>query len=337
MDPAARLVTSSTLRQAVAAGVLAPSVLNTQPWRFVLGVDRIELFADRGRALPATDPDGRELTISCGAALFQCALALRAGGNTVETVLLPDPGDPDHLATIVVTGHAPPPPGVLELSAAAAERHMQREAFDDDPVAPEEIDRLAEHVTAEGAWLRNFTRREDVITLASLQSRADAAEAADPDYRAELASWVHPGGMSPDGISAEALPKTPVRERQTDVVLRDFSPDPTPAGGQPSFPGRVERPSIVLLGTDGDRPADWLRAGSALSRLLIAATAGGLAASPLTQVLEPVGYRAAVRARLLGLVGHPQMLLRIGHGRPGAPSGRRPVAEVVTTADDAAG
>jgi len=53
----------------IATAARAPSVHNTQPWRFRVGEFAIELYADMGRKL-RTDPLGREMLISCGAALF---------------------------------------------------------------------------------------------------------------------------------------------------------------------------------------------------------------------------------------------------------------------------
>src|SRR5690242_4716936 len=68
------------LRAALGYAVLAPSSHNTQPWRFALREDSVEVYADRSRALRVVDPDGRELAISCGAALFHLRLAMRALG-----------------------------------------------------------------------------------------------------------------------------------------------------------------------------------------------------------------------------------------------------------------
>ena len=47
----------------------APSLHNTQPWRFKVSQDALELYADPKRQL-RVDPDGREMLISCGAALY---------------------------------------------------------------------------------------------------------------------------------------------------------------------------------------------------------------------------------------------------------------------------
>ena len=64
-------------RFVIGAAVWAPSVHNSQPWRFAVRRGEISLYADPDRRLAVADPDGREMLISCGAALFNARLALR--------------------------------------------------------------------------------------------------------------------------------------------------------------------------------------------------------------------------------------------------------------------
>jgi hypothetical protein len=97
-------------------------------------------------------------------------------------------------------------------------------------------------------------------------------------------------------------------------------------------PPDVERPTVVLMGTEGDDRYAWLLAGRALGRVLLQATAAGVAASPLTQALDWPATRSRMQSRL-SLVGHPQMLLRMGYppetAGQAAVSGRRPIADVL--------
>ncbi|HVH13914.1 MAG TPA: nitroreductase family protein, partial [Longimicrobium sp.] len=88
------------LRHLVGYAVLAPSAHNAQPWRFRVTEHWIELHADRSRALSVSDPDGRELAIGCGAALFFLRLAVRRFGHMDRVQLLPDPTRPDLLAVL---------------------------------------------------------------------------------------------------------------------------------------------------------------------------------------------------------------------------------------------
>jgi hypothetical protein len=106
--------------------------------------------------------------------------------------------------------------------------------------------------------------------------------------------------------------------------------DGRPAGDPDAPPPDVERPTVVLMGTNEDDRDDWLQAGRALARVLLLATVEGLAASPLTQALDWPATRRRMQSEL-SLVGHPQMLLRMGYPpeTQAAPTGRRPVEEVL--------
>src|SRR3954471_17451638 len=92
---------SSELTVAVEAAIRAPSVHNTQPWGFRITNGRIDVFADRTRQLRVSDPDGRALRVSCGAAIFNLRLGLAHVGFASEVRLRPDPDDADLLASVV--------------------------------------------------------------------------------------------------------------------------------------------------------------------------------------------------------------------------------------------
>ncbi|MCU1606459.1 MAG: hypothetical protein JWP46_2924 [Modestobacter sp.] len=151
------------------------------------------------------------------------------------------------------------------------------------------------------------------LTAVALLSRAEEVEQREPGYRAELDQWLRTDPGAPDGIPVEAVPEDPAT---SNWLIRDFlvgqrvsqqrtvpaDDDPAPA---------VERPTVLLMGTSGDDRYAWVQAGRALGRVLLRATVAGLAASPLTQALDWPTTRTRMTA-LLSLVGHPQMLLRIG-------------------------
>jgi nitroreductase len=134
--------------------VLAPSSHNTQPWFFLLGEPHVDLLADRTRALPVNDPDGRELTISCGCALANLLVAAAARGLRVENRPFPDPGEPDWLARVSISrdGARPVPEG--DLARFIDERRTCRTRFESRALEPGVIAALVEAASAEGAWLR---------------------------------------------------------------------------------------------------------------------------------------------------------------------------------------
>ena len=321
----------------VEAATRAPSVHNTQPWRFVAHDDVVELWDDPTRGLPVLDPVGRARLISCGAALALAEVAAAGLGVITRTTLLPDAGAADHLADLQLGAPHPPDDAQQELAAAIGRRHTERGAFDDSAdLPPETVRALASAVETNGCWLRVVESSDDAAAVTVLLARADDVQSRDPAYRDELRQWTGRAPDSPDGIPASAIPSEAPAERGSSYRLRDFDADREGHGPQwAGEPPPAEHPLVVVIGTAADDAAAWLAAGQALGRLLLTATTRGLAASPMTQALEVQDTRARL-GRDLGLVGHPQVVLRLGLAAPGSTAAvghanRRSVAEVLET------
>src|SRR6516225_6696338 len=128
------LTAGEIARYVVAEAVWAPSVHNTQPWRFTAGGDqagpRLSLYTDTGRRLAVADPDGRELMISCGAALFTARLALRSLGYVPVTCVLPDPAQPTLVARVSWPERAAADEFERRLFRQVRRRRTHRGAFD---------------------------------------------------------------------------------------------------------------------------------------------------------------------------------------------------------------
>ncbi|MCK2220165.1 hypothetical protein MF672_041165 [Actinomadura sp. ATCC 31491] len=312
----------------VGAAVAAPSVHNTQPWRFHCADDTtMELYADLDRLLTATDPMGRGLGISCGAALLNLRLAVRATGHDAHVRLLPRPADrPDLLATVHAVPGAPPDPDERLLHEMIPHRRTNRFPFDGRPVAREVMVGLVHAAHAEGATLVPVAGRTARRVL-DLVAMADDTLSDDPAYRAELAAWTGTDARAawtgtdarPDGVPEHAFGPRP---RDGRVPMRDFAP-----GRRQAEADFEAEPQLAALFTRGDGPRDWLRAGQALQRVLLTATAKGVAASLFSQPLDlrPAQHRGDVT----GPFGHVQMLIRLGYGPPVPRVPRRPVPDVL--------
>jgi len=330
--------------QVVAAATRAPSIHNTQPWRFVAGPDRLDVFLDRDRALAVLDPTRRQQVISCGSAVEFAVVSLSAAGHDGGVDLLTDDGDPDHLATIEVTGTREPSDEDRVLAEAIQRRHTVRAPFESRAVPAELISRLQEEAAFFDTWVKPITRSEEEVATVFLISRAEEMEQSDPAYVAELQRWLRTDPAAVDGVPVEAVPSEEPQSRPSNWLIRDFvvgqreQRSYVPAGDPDAPPPEVERPTVVMMGTGGDDRYDWLQAGRALGRVLLHATAAGLAASPLTQALDWPATRTRLQSRL-SLVGYPQMLLRMGYPQEtvGAVSGRRPVEEVLSFVPGSAG
>jgi nitroreductase len=316
------------VRAVVQLATLAPSVHNSQPWRWRWDGEVLELREDRSRALAVLDPSGRELVLSCGAALLGARLCLAELGWAAQVALLPDGDGGDVLARIRPTGRQEPTPDEHELALAAPRRVTDRDPYDRRALPPELLTALREAAEAEGAWLRVVGRDGDEVELEVLLAHADSAQRSDPAYLQELETWRTETGEV--GVPTRALPTVPSSVRGDSLSLRDFDAGHPPAGDRsPSSADRSpEHPTVVVLGTQDDGRRDWLQAGQALMRVLLRATVDGVAAQPITSVLEVPPLRARLRSAL-GLVGHPQMVLRAGYGTAGPATHRLPVDEVL--------
>lgn len=314
------------VRTVVEFAALAPSVHNTQPWHFVARGHTIEVRAETDRMLRFLDPT-RQLHMSCGAAIEFARLAVRALGYDCVVRLTPASHDDPCLLATLTAGHSlAPSPAEQRLIAAIPRRYTDRGPYDDLAVPGAVLARAAEVSAERGCWLRVLDRPGDRATVVALSAKAEAAEAADARYRDELAAWRRTS-TAPDGVPVAATEWTaPVDV--TDVPLRDFSGLDAHPAVDDDAPPRVERDTLVLLGSDDDTLLGWLRTGRALALLLLTLTDAGLVAQPL----GPITDVAATRRRLqreLGLLGYPQLLLRIGYGHGRPRTGRRAVDDVL--------
>ena len=305
----------------IGKAVLAPSSHNTQPWFFLLGEPHVDLLADRTRALPVNDPEDRELTISCGCALMNLLLAAAASGFHVENRLLPDPDDPDWFARVSLTRGSPESVPEAELARFIEMRRTCRTRFESRPVAQDIVAALTAAAEGEGAWLRPLLGDSVRDQAIALVVEGDAEQWADPEWRRELAAWMHRPSEG-DGLPVSTL-VAPV----TQMIVRHFDM----GGGTGSKDRELAQssPLLAVLGTDGDSPRDWLLAGQALQRVLLVSGGHGLRASYLNQPIQVASLRPRL-TELLGGGGFPQILLRFGYAsNPLPPAPRRPLEDVV--------
>jgi nitroreductase len=309
--PAETQTMFQALTEAAAIAGHAPSIHNTQPWRWQVTGDRLDLHLERGRVLDITDPDARLATLSCGAALHHARVSLAAQGWRATVTRLPDPADPDHLASLQVSGEAPVPvePLTVRRAQTIGQRHTDRRPLTGPSVGLEQLDTITVAVEAEGASL-HILNPEQMLDLAAAAGHAQRAEAGDTAWQTEMDYWI--GGTRPTGTGIPDA-AIPWRATRTTVPGRDFGH----RGDLPVSTRHDRSAKFAILYGSGDQPQDWLHAGEALSAAWLTATELGVCVLPLSATIEMIGTRQAMRV-LLASVGFPYLVLRLGTNDPSA-------------------
>jgi hypothetical protein len=323
--PLSKRIPARTVTAMLATASRAPSVHNTQPWRFAVGPHAIDLYADPARKL-RQDRGGREMLISCGAALFGLRLAVRELGHLPAGSMFPEPSRPGLLARVTLGPEAPLTAMERRMLVALPHRHTHRGAFDPGIVPASLLAGLQHDALAEGATLALVDSPGKYGKLAALVAEATRMQALNAAAREDILRWSRaPGSLARDGVPAAAFAPDAAAARGR-LAQRDF--DLGRHIGLLSGPAPDEPPpaATAVLVTPGDSRDDWLRAGQALHRVLAHAATEWVSASLHTQPLEFPAIRNLIRARL-ALPGAVQMLLQFGPARSGLSSARREVPD----------
>jgi nitroreductase len=323
-DDAARTVAGQA-GYLIGLAARAPSLHNTQPWRFKVSQDALELYADTKRQL-RVDPDGREMLISCGAALYGLRLAIRSLGRMPEVEILPDTAAAGRrpLAQVRLGPAAPVTAAEQQMLKAVPHRHTHRGPFESGPLPAGLLPRLQDDARAEGATLIVIDSERARDELAAIVAASGRRQDRDPESRAETCVWTRDASsLARDGVPAHAFPGLSRREAGQ-LPQRDFD---LGRGLGLLTVGGPAAPVTAVLVTPGDGEKDWLHAGQALNRLLLRAATEWVFADLNTQPLEDVAARTHIKD-CLTLPGSPQMLLALGISRTTHPTGRRPAAEL---------
>jgi nitroreductase len=308
------------LRFLVRYAILAPSTRNTQPWRFRVDRERIEIRADLTRWHSVADPDRRELYLSLGCAIENLLVAAEQFGFRHAVAYLPAWPDEEVAAAVAFRpgGRGTPERLGLTLRTLLARRSAHGR-FSSEEVCAADLMALGQCLTESDLELSFATQPERRRVIQGLHRIAHEIALADPAYRDELANWVEGGAFgTPWPISR--LGRAAIASGRVARQLARF--DAIAVGSAPLL--------VLISSRDDDRPSQ-IRSGQLLERLWLAATARGLGLQPVSAALAV----PRLRSRLSSLMGArfpwAQQLVRVGLARH--PSGhrtpRRPLDEVI--------
>ncbi|MHA6783269.1 Acg family FMN-binding oxidoreductase [Pseudonocardia saturnea] len=315
IDVPAVLPDQASLRRALEYAVRAPSVYNSQPWRWRADTtDGVDLFADPDRHLITIDTDGRDLLLSCGAALHHLVVALAGMGWSSQVERFPDRENTHHLAHLQPVVAAPPA-DTARLAAAIPRRHTDRRRFSAEPVDRALLETLIGRAAGCGTELHVVAGDAARMRLIEMVTRSASLQRQQAGYAAELARWTGRYAAAGDGITAGNVAAG--IGHPGEIPMRAFT-----RGALAQSPHSFEHPDasvLMVLSSPHDDRLGALRAGEATSAVLLTATDMGLATTPLSQPLEVVQTRASITEHIIGPQSFPQLLLRVGWPQPGCP------------------
>ncbi|WP_370333342.1 NAD(P)H nitroreductase [Mycolicibacterium hippocampi] len=316
-------VDAEIIKAAAQLACRAPSVHNSQPWRWVLDGDALHLFIDPDHVAPSTDSSGREALISCGAVLDHLRVAMAASGWTAHVDRFPNPNDLDHLASVDFSANTFVTDGHRRRAEAILARRTDRLPFAEPPdwkLFESELRATLDTAAVPVAVIAEEHRPQ----LAQASDLVESLRLYDSSYHKEIHWWTS-GAPRNEGIPQSALVSAAEGDRVD--VGRSF---PVTHDSHRRAEVSEDRSKIVVLSTFDDTRDSVLRCGEALSALLLDATMAGLATCTVTHLMELPATREIV-AKLSGS-NTPQVLVRVGLAPAAAdvpaPTPRRPIDEV---------
>jgi hypothetical protein len=325
VDMTQKVLGSEAIRDAMMLACRAPSLHNSQPWHWVAENGRLHLFLEPEPLMGATDPSGRELVLSCGAALDHLRVAMAAAGWDTTVEPFPDPDDANNLATLDFSPLASVTDAQRQRAGAILQRRTDRLPFA-APTRWAPLERQLRSRVDDCVVMFGVVPDDAREQLAEASRLTEAIRRNDPSYQSELRWWTSPFqldyGLPPSSrVSASEA-------RRVDVA-RAF---PTTGYDDRRSAFGVDHSKILVLSTPGDSRPEVLRCGQALSAVLLDCTAAGMATCTLTHMIEVSPARELIQ-RLSGQPGLPQLLIRVGRipraEVHAAPTPRRPLSDVL--------
>jgi nitroreductase len=306
--------------------ILAPSRHNAQPWTFEIEGDELRVYADASRALPVADPDGRQLVMSCGAAIVNLRLAAQHFGHATSAEIVRSHRRDGLLARVRLEERSATTPEAEEMFQAIPRRRTNRLPLDGREPREGLVTALLRDARREGAWLRGVEESER-RAVGELVAEGDRLQWSSSRFRAELAHWSrHNGTLRRDGMPGYALGMSDAAALVQPLVMRFTNPGREEADRDRRRATCCK--ALLVLSTPRDGTAEWIAAGEALQRILLRAAAAGLYASYFAQPIENPDLRRRL-GDVLAHPGVPQVMFRLGYGLDVRAVPRRPVDEVL--------
>lgn len=290
---------SEQLRFLIQYALLAPSSHNTQPWKFRISQDQIEVFADESRWLKIADADKREMYLSVGCALENLLIAAVNFGFSVQTDYFPINGN-EELVVRITLDQIYKLKSKNDLIEFIPYRSTFHETFSDKEI-PQEILNNIENCCVEEGINISLTNDENIREkVDDLIARSDAEQFSNPEFREELAYWIgqgvfgHSWLMSQIGNLAVAYLNLGSSTAKSDVkVLRSAS-------------------HLGLLSSVKNDRISQVKTGQIFERIYLTARKYNLGVRPMSQIVEVPECREKLKKLIPTSDDFPQQPFLLG-------------------------
>lgn len=316
-------IVSQQILEMVRYATLAANGHNTQPWKFAVCQDVVEIHPDYSRRLPVVDPHDRELWISLGCALENLLLAARAAGYAAD-VAYPNEDD------LIRVQLAPDAPQASPLFDAIPLRQTTRSVYDGRPAPVADLDSLQSLPQAAGVSLRLLTAPAEMETALAYVNAGNLRQYADRAFVDELIDWLRFNKQEAlgtlDGLYARCSGNPAVPRWVGQMFVGGTKPQQQADADAAKLRSSA---GAVVIATDADDSAAWVRAGQLYERLTLQMTALNIKSALLNQPIEVAALRSQFQGALGLNAAQPQLLVRFGYANALPRSLRRPVQQVL--------
>ncbi|MEP7187868.1 MAG: hypothetical protein ABI901_01600 [Roseiflexaceae bacterium] len=313
---------SAHMREIVRSATLAASGHNTQPWKFAITANAIDVHPDYTRQLPAVDPHDRELWISLGCALENILVAAHAAGYASD-VTYPDAADFIHIQLTADTAQASP------LFNAIPLRQNTRSEYDGRPIPTTDLDTVHAVPLEPGVVSHIVTNPTDLATVLEYVNQGNLGQYADQAFVNELIAWVRfnkrEALASLDGLFSRCSGNPEVPRWIGQLVVAGTTPQQQADTDTKKL---RSSPGVVVLTSESDGKTAWVRTGQVYERMALTMTALNIKSAFLNQPIEVAAIRGQFQSAMGLGAALPQLLVRFGYADAMPRSLRRPVEQV---------
>lgn len=321
--------TPEQINEIIEYGTKAPSGHNTQPWKFLVKENEIQIHPDFDRELPIVDPDNHALYISLGCAAENMLLAAKHFGYECTVNVVTNDKNISFIKLLLNQTGSVERDNLFDYINI---RQSTRNLYTNDKVSSSNIAALQESFNFKGIEILMFTTAEEIEKLETFIIEGSNRQFQNKDFVKELVSWIRFSkkevAQKRDGIWQGSMGMPGVGRTLGNIIMKKFVSASSEAK---RWKKQIEASAgFALFTVEKNDVAHWVLLGRAFQRFGLTATQLNISHAHVNMPCEEIQVRNKM-AKQFELTGHPLLLIRFGYSKKMPYSYRRPLADVLET------